>query len=173
MKVTLFMAMSLNGYIARKDGQEDFLSEYGWDCIKDLSKRSGGFIIGRKTYEVIKKSYKHEMDELKGVEKVVITREKSYLVDEDFMLASSPKEALEKLEFQGFSEVTLLGGSEINSSFASENLIDEVIINVEPVIIYNGVGLFSEAEFEDLKLELISIEKYEENGASLKYKVIK
>lgn len=55
MKVTLFMAMSLNGIIARKNGDEDFLSSNNWNSFSELVKTFKNFIIGRKTFEAVKK----------------------------------------------------------------------------------------------------------------------
>jgi len=55
MKVILFMAMSVNGCIARKNGDEDFLSHKNWEAFCNLAKECGCFIVGRKTFEAVQK----------------------------------------------------------------------------------------------------------------------
>ena len=49
------MATSINGMIARENGDEDFLSHDNWISFKKLAEEIGFFIIGRKTYEVVQK----------------------------------------------------------------------------------------------------------------------
>ncbi|HED36787.1 MAG TPA: hypothetical protein ENI76_00860 [Ignavibacteria bacterium] len=85
-------------------------------------------------------------------------------------MASNPKEALEILK--GFNNILITGGSGLNSSFAKENLIDEVIINVESVIIGEGIPLFPSNEF-DLNLKLIDVKKLSNDIVQLHYKVTK
>jgi len=66
----------------------------------------------------------------------------------------------------------LIGGSSLNTAFAKENLIDEIILNIEPIIIGKGIPLFSIDDF-DLPLELISTEKNNSGIVTIYYKVKK
>ncbi len=57
MKVVLTMAVSLNGLIAREDGQEDWLPSEGWDdFVNDVAKFKN-FVMGRETYELVQNLY--------------------------------------------------------------------------------------------------------------------
>ncbi|MFC1780542.1 dihydrofolate reductase family protein [Patescibacteria group bacterium] len=173
MKVTLFMAMSLNGIIARDNNEEDFLSHYGWEYFCKLAKKTGCFIIGRKTYDIVKDLYEgYGFDKLKEIVKVIVTRDRKFKIDNIYTIANSPGDALRKLKAQGFKETLLSGGSTINSSFAKENLIDEVIINIEPVIVGKGIPIFK-LDYFDLNLKLLSIKRYEKSGITVKYSVMK
>jgi len=173
MKVTLFMAMSLNGIIARKNGEEDFLSHDNWNSVSELVKSFQNFIIGRKTFEVVKKwTDGYNFDDFKDVMKVVVSGNRNYKLDEEYILASNPKEALEILKEDGFNKILIIGGSGFNSSFAKEKLIDEVILNVESVIIGEGIPLFSSNDF-DLNLKLINVKKLPNDIIRLHYKVTK
>lgn len=58
----------------------------------------------------------------------------------------------------------------MNSSFLKERLIDEIYLDVEPIILSNGIKLFADAEFES-KLELIEIKKISKDEVQLHYKV--
>ncbi len=67
------------------------------------------------------------------------------------MVAHSPKEALKLLK--DFKEVIVAGGGALNASFTEENLIDEIFIDIEPIILGKGILLFRDKDFEkNLKL---------------------
>ncbi len=172
MKVILYMAISANGFIARENGDEDFLSHENWNKFCDLANKHRNFIIGRKTYESVK-NWKDEysFDDL-NVEKIVVSQDTSYVLDDSYTLAKSPQDALAKLTQKGFQETLLTGGSTLNTAFAKLGLIDEIIVNVEPIIIGKGIPLFSSDEFE-LPTELVSISKGDNGIVTLHYKVKK
>ncbi len=172
MKVTLYMAMSVNGMIARENGDEDFLSHDNWRKFCSLVKEFGNFIVGRKTYEAVKSWHDgYGFDDLKA-EKVVISQNKSLVLDESYTVVSSPKVALKKLKERGFKKALLTGGSTINSLFAKEKLIDEIILNVEPVFVGRGIPIFSPENF-NLSAKLSSIERVSKGIITLRYIVQK
>ena len=72
---------------------------------------------------------------------------------------------------KGFKSVLLTSGATLNSSFAKLGLIDEVILNVEPVIEGKGIPLFKPEDFE-LKLELVEMKKSKGKTIQLHYKVV-
>lgn len=172
MKVILYMVISSNGFIARENGNEDFLSHENWNRLCEFASKYGNFIVGRKTYEAVKNwDEGYGFDDL-NVEKVIISKNKSYPVSNPYTLATSPQEALSKLKIKGLEKVLLIGGSSLNTAFAKENLIDEIILNIEPIIIGKGIPLFSIDDF-DLPLELISTEKNNSGIVTIYYKVKK
>ncbi len=165
------MAMSLNGYIARENGSEDFLSHENWEKFCSFAKEYGNFIVGRKAYEAVKSwGEGYGFDDLKGITKIIISQNQNYKLDIGYILASSPEDALLKLK--DFDTVLITGGSTINSAFAKLNLLDKVILNVEPIIIGKGIPLFALDNF-DLNLELTSSEKSASGILTLTYKVRK
>ncbi len=149
MKVVLYMAMSVNVYIARENGDEDFLSHQNWETFCNIAKKCGCFVIGRKTYEAVQKwDEEYNFDTIKDVDKVIITRNKNFKASESYMIASSPIDAINKLKAKDFNKILVTGGATINSAFMKEKLIDEIILNVEPFVLGKGILLFSEDEFE-------------------------
>ncbi len=166
------MAISANGLIARENGNEDFLSHANWNKFCDLANTHKNFIVGRKTYEAVK-NWKdgYSFDDL-NVEKVVVSQDASYVLDVSYTLATSPQDALVKLAEKGFQETLLTGGSALNTAFAKAGLIDEIILNVEPIIIGRGISLFSSDEFE-LPTELMDTSKSAAGIVTLHYKVKK
>ncbi|MDO8658420.1 MAG: dihydrofolate reductase [Candidatus Levybacteria bacterium] len=171
MKVILTMAMSANGIIATKKGSEDFLSHDNWIQFVKLANKIGCFIWGRKTYDAVRKWEGDYLNDLKDVKKVIISHSPIELM-EGFTLANSPEDALKKLDAEGFEQAIITGGSTINSEFAKRGLIDEVIFDVNPSILGEGIPVFASANF-DMKLELIDFNKVGENIVELRYKVMK
>jgi|SRR5579885_3364635 len=171
MKVILTMAVSANGIIASKTGSEDFLSHDNWLQFVKLAKRVGCFMWGRKTYEAVIKWEGDYLSELEGVKKIILSQSDIKL-KEGFVLKHSPEEALKYLESESFQEAIITGGSTTNSEFAKRGLIDEVILDINPSVLGEGIPVFAPSDFE-LKLKLISSEKVGEDIIELRYKVMK
>lgn len=172
MKVTLYMAMSVNGMIARKDGSEDFLSNENWKTFVSLAEEHGNFIVGRKTYDAVKAwDEDFGFDDLLDIEKIIVSSDPGQKLDVGYTPALSPQDALETLSKRGLKNALVTGGSALNSSFAEDGLLDEIILNVDPVFIGSGKNVFADADF-DLEATLVS-SKTTNGILTLKYKVRK
>ncbi|PIQ91512.1 MAG: hypothetical protein COV70_03345 [Parcubacteria group bacterium CG11_big_fil_rev_8_21_14_0_20_39_22] len=173
MKVTLYMATSLNGMIATETGDEEFLSHENWEMFCELAREVGNFIVGRKTYEAVKKwDGGYNFDDLIGVEKIVISQDRNFKLDGGYTLANSPQDALAKLSEKGFERALVTGGASINSSFAKTNLLDEIMLNLEPVFVGKGIPLFAPENFK-VNIKLVSVKKSGRGIVTLKYEVLK
>lgn len=173
MNVTLFMVMSVNGMIATPDGGEEFLSDENWQTFAQLVNGFGNFIVGQKTYEAVKGwDAGYGFDDFPKAHKVVVSDDPSYTLDLGYVLAGSPQEALNSLEKAGFERALLAGGSRTNSSFAKAGLVDEIILNVEPVAVGNGISVFGSDDFQ-MPLELLETKKIEPGILQLHYQVKK
>ena len=173
MKVTLFMAISLNGIIARESNEEDFLSNENWQTLVKLSHRTGCVIWGHKTHEIVRTWEKKYWNEIKDIRKVIVGLNSIKNLEKDCMQATSPKDAIHKLTEENFKEILLSGGSTLNSSFIKEGLVDEIIMNIEPTIIGKGIPVFKFEDFADVRLKLLDMKKLEEGIVQLDYKVLK
>ncbi len=165
------MAQTVNGYIA-KENDETPWSEVIWDSYYKTSKQFKAIIIGRRTYELMK-----EADEFKKIGNpftVILSRKlsKIFTANLNFTVAKSPKEAVELLKAKNFKEALVGGGSKLNASFMKENLVDEIILDIEPLIFGIGIKLFSDSEFE-AKLNLFNVQKLSDSIVRLHYKVEK
>ncbi|MFA4819558.1 MAG: dihydrofolate reductase family protein [Candidatus Aenigmatarchaeota archaeon] len=167
MKVILYMAMTVNGMIA-KENDETPWSNAEWKNYAKKVKECGALIVGRRTYEIMKKS--NELKKIGNPFTVVVTSvEKED--NKSFVFVRSPKDALEIMKKKRFHKVLLGGGSMINASFMKAGLVDEIYLDVEPVVFGRGIKLFSEEDFE-AKLKLIGTKKISKNEIQLHYKVI-
>lgn len=164
--------MSLNGMIARKDGDEDFLSNANWRSFSEMAKQHGCFIVGRKTYEIVQKWPDYNFSDIDAKLKIIVSGDANLELQSPFRRAGSPMEAIKIAKAENISSVTLVGGSSINSAFMAENLVDEVILNVEPAIIGEGIPIFAESKF-DKRLSFVDATKIADDILQIKYKVIK
>lgn len=168
----MWMGISLNGYIAGEDNNEDFISHDCWLAWLEAIRKHGCMVWGRKTHEIVKTWPKSYFDDIKGIKVVCVSSDKNFQTGPGFELVDSPQAAIATLEKQGFTSMVLTGGSTLNSAFAKLNLIDEVILNIEPVIEGKGIPLFHHDDFE-LKLELIEMRPSKGKTIQLHYQVVK
>lgn len=171
MKVTLFMAMSANGIVARNNGSEDFLSHENWLVFREFAEKYDNFIYGRKTYEAVKKwGKKYNMEKFVDAP-VVVSRHLKRVDSKKNIYAASPHDALKKLKERGFKTALLSGGPTLNSAFAKAGLINKIFVAIQPIIVGEGKPLFLPTPF-DLPLKLQSTEK-RKGLLILSYEVLK
>lgn len=168
MKVILYMAITANGLIAKKDDNTSWISKAEWDSYSLLTRTVGNLIIGHRTYDILSKQ--PEFSEFKDVKIVVIANREVKLLSQNHSLAHSAKEALEI--FKDEKEVVVAGGGKTNASFLSENLVDEIYLDIEPNIFGEGIPIFHGFTFEK-ELELLGMKNISENEIQLHYKILK
>jgi len=168
MKVILYMAITANGIIAKNNDDTNWISKEEWDSYSLAVRTAGCLIIGRRTYYILTKQ--PEFSELKDVKLVVVSETNIETLSPNHIVAYSPKEALGLLS--DFKEVVVAGGGTLNASFLSENLVDEIYLDIEPIIFGEGIPIFKGKDFE-YKLELIGQKKISDNEIQLHYKILK
>jgi dihydrofolate reductase len=163
------MASTLNGIIARSNGDEDFLSHDNWKEFSKLAKKHGCFIVGRKTYQAVKKWKDYNFDSI-NAKRIIVSKNSKLKLNENYILASSPKNAINKATKLGMKSVLLTGGGKLNSSFLRNNLVDEILLNINPVLLGKGIKIFSEDQFEK-NLKLVAVKKLSSSIVQLHYKL--
>jgi len=166
MKVILYMAVTVNGMIAKEDDSTPW-SEVEWESYNNIVKKYGNLIIGRRTYELM--SGDNSFSKL-GNPLVVVLTSKKLKSSKNVFCARNPKEALDIIAKHEFKTALVGGGGQINSLFMKQNLVDEIYLDVEPLVFGKGVKLFADSEFE-AKLELLEVKKMSDNLVQLHYKV--
>lgn len=167
-KVILYMAVSANGVIAKNDDDTSWISKEEWASYGSTVRKAGCLIVGHRTYGILTKQ--PEFAELKDVKLVAVSHQNLETSAPNHIVARSPQEALEILK--DFEEVIVAGGGILNASFIAENLVDEIYLDVEPIIFGKGIPLFNDGDFER-RLELIGQKKITENEIQLHYRVVK
>jgi dihydrofolate reductase len=171
MEVILYMATTINGFIANESDDTDFTSEIEWDNFKEMIKNVGNMIIGRRTYEIMRDG--GEFKNLENIYTLVISRNVNLeLTTNNNLIVKTPKEALTILEKKGFTKALVAGGGTLNASFMAENLINEIYIHIEHTVFGKGIQLFKDKDFE-ADLKLLGTKKLSDNEIQLHYKVLK
>src|SRR3989338_3381624 len=165
MKVTLYMAMTANGMIAKENDDTSWVSPTEWKSFRSMIHKAGNMILGRRTYEVMLRN--KEFSKLGKVKVVVVSTKLK--TNKNITVVESPAEALSFLQREGFSQALVCGGGKLNSSFMKEKLIDEIYLDVEPIVLGKGIKLFTDANFE-AKLELMGIKKLSKDEVQMQYK---
>ncbi len=172
MKIIQSNAISINGMLAREDGDEDWLPSEGWDEFVVDVRKFGNFIMGRKTYELVMKLYPdHNFDNVEARLKIIVTTQDDFNCPDDYIVTNSPEEAIKLLEGANIETGLLIGGGKLNSSFYKRGLVNEAWTTVNPIILGKGRSFIGESDFE-VKLRLIDTIKLTKDRVQLKYEVI-
>ena len=169
VKVTLWMAMSLNGMTARENGSEDFLSNADWELFLDLVRGSHAIVWGRVTHELFEQPIRQEFQDLPVV---AVTHDEHFATRPGSLAARSPDGALHLLDQLGLENVLLAGGSQLNAAFARAGLIDHVVIAIEPVIVARGIPLVAD-DAPDLRLQLVQVDQAHSPTLRVQYDVLR
>jgi riboflavin biosynthesis pyrimidine reductase len=86
--------------------------------------------------------------------------------------AASPREALDLLERKGCETALLAGGATLDASFLAQGLVDEICLNIEPILASEGLALESGAG-RTISLRLIDAAELGESVVQLRYDVIR
>lgn len=168
MKVILYMAISLDGFVAKTGGDSDWVSDVDTPIFEQKIKDCGCIIVGHNTF----KQFYGELYPVKGVMNIVVTKYSEVKNEEGVFFVKSPKEAASLAKSKNFEQVLLVGGGHINGSFMKEGLIDEIFVDVHPLVFGDGIKIFEGYE-GDVKLELLESKNLDKGQILLHYKVIK
>jgi dihydrofolate reductase len=166
MKLTLLMAMTADGKIARHGSHfPDWTGKADKRMFKKLTTEAGVVIMGARTFDTIGKP-------LPGRLNVVITRrpERYGRYDNLICTADTPGMILARLAEMGYKTAVLTGGATINSLFARNRLIDELMVTVIPIVFGQGLSMFSEPM--NFALELLRVREIDRGVLVLQYKFL-
>lgn len=169
MKCILYMALSLDGYIAGPNDDTTWVSELEYNAFRKFASNMGNAVYGRRTYDI---GIQENIPPLAGALNVVVTRRPPSDYDPYLFTDESPREILDLLKNKGFSEILVCGGGKINGLFAKAGLIDEIYLDIEPVILGGGCHLFGNANIH-LNLRLLGTKKLSPQTLQVHYKVVR
>ncbi len=166
-KVILYIATSLDGYIAKPNDDLGFLSiveqegqDYGY---ADFVSTVDAVIVGRRTYDKVIDFPHADKDAY------IITRTPRPTIGSVKFYTGDLKALVEKLKSENGKNIFCDGGAEIVNQLLQHDLIDEFIISVIPILVGNGTKLFKDGRPEQ-KLELVSTKQFEKGLTQLHYR---
>ena len=170
-RVTFGVACSLDHYIARPDHGVDWLlwndevaalSASYWETIDTV-------VMGRKTYEVAVRS---GTPVYPGVKNIVFSRTMDRAAHEDIQIvAGDPGPFMADLKAQKGAGICVMGGGELANALFEANLIDEVGLNLHPLLLGQGIPLFHRMT-KTIELKLLETQVLKTGCVYLKFRVI-
>jgi len=181
-KLSAFNFITLNGFFK---GLDDDISwhNHGEEETRYSEKMlSLGNILlfGRKTYEqmasfwtsdLAKEMFPHVAKGMNDAEKIVFSTqpEPAEIWENTRFVTGNIFESIQQLKLSQEKDLTILGSGSIVSQLASQNLIDEYQIMIDPVILAKGTALF-EGLNHNLKLTLIGVRTFSGVSVLIEYK---
>ncbi|MDH5796123.1 MAG: dihydrofolate reductase family protein [Anaplasmataceae bacterium] len=176
MKISAYIAVSLDGFIARDDHSIDWLpkpdlnsnEDYGFD---DFFSSVDALVMGRNTYEIVVNSgYQWPYKEKKVF---VLTNRNIEIADNIkeyvFSISGTPNEIINNLQQNNIQHIYIDGGKVIQS-FLKLNLINEITITQIPILLGSGIPLFSKLN-NDIYLSVISSKLYKNDLIKNHYQI--
>lgn len=163
--LTAYNVTSSDGFIASKNGDEDFIPDEVWDDFLELCAQYDTLIIGKNTYATIQSFDKELVEpfEKTNIQKIIVTQDANFVPKSGYKQMSSLQDAV----ISG-SNVLLCSGPALNTAFLKEHLIDRIILNVLPITIGAGIHQFETGTTPELlPLPNLTIEK--EAGRKLEF----
>jgi dihydrofolate reductase len=163
MKTLVYIGTSLDGFIARKDGDIDWLVQFANDeaiqAYKEFINKIDAIIIGRGTFEKVLSFPNWPYEKEVFVLSTSIKQGPDIKEENVTVLSMKPRELLRYLSDKGFSSIYVDGGKVIQE-YLKEDLIDELIISKVPIILGSGIPLFNyldnELQFEHIRTKIQS-----------------
>ena len=175
IKTVLYIATSLDGFIARPDGNLDWLTsmpnpqnhDYGY---AEFLNTIGTIVMGRKTYhEIIGFGVDWPYNEIKSY---VVTSDKDLKIQSPntFLLTENLNDFVEEMKNQSNKDFWLVGGGQLIKSFLDAGLIDKMIITVIPKVIGQGIPLFA-GTINETNWKLIEVVSFDTGVVNLTYEI--
>lgn len=172
MKITVEMACSINGLIATKDGNEDFLSNRNYQIMLDFLKEYDCLVWGNTTFKNVISWGENYINDLKDVIVIIFSKEKQVSNYDNVIYCNSLENFLEICKQKNIENVFVSGGAHINTLFLENNMVDEIIVNYNPYVLTRGINLFEGNDVEkSLVLDKVVHEK--EDIVQIWYKIKK
>lgn len=172
-KLVLYIAASLDGYIATEEHNLDWLfavegeGDNGYSAFYDTVDT---ILIGRITYDWIMDHEKGAFP-YKGKECYVFSRTKKDDNEHVAFVSDDVVEFAKDLKSKDGKSIWLVGGGNLLNTFIQEKLVDEIIVTIAPVLIGKGIPLFGNNSFQT-PLTLTSINRFNQ-FVELWYEVVR
>lgn len=174
MRTSVFVGTSLDGFIARRNGQYDFLDiegiePHGYD---EFIATVDALVIGRKTFETVlafsEWPYGNRQVVVLSSHPLDFSRARGTRVEQ---MSGAPEEIVSRLSARGFQHVYVDGGVTVQG-FLRAGLIDRLTVTRVPVLIGDGIPLFGSLG-RDVRLRHIATQTYPSGMVKSEYELVR
>lgn len=163
-KVTLYIAMSLDGYIADSDGNVDWLNGQdryveNIDTYSTFIKDIDTVVMGWKTYHQVSTELSPDEWIYSALTSYIITHRTLPSTENLKFVQDNPCEIVHRLKQESGRGIWICGGANIIHPLVEADLIDEYYISIIPTLLGSGIRLWEENNRE-IKLKLVHTQSY-------------
>jgi dihydrofolate reductase len=166
--IRLYIAQSLDGYIARPDGTIDWLRpfddvDYGYNAfIREI----GTVVMGRASYDLARSFGDWPYQTMRSL--VITSRPLDDAPPTVARVGADIPRLVTALRAAGDKDVWIMGGAQTINAFLKAEAVDRIDLFTLPVLLGGGVRLF-EGTRPEAALRLLSTQTYDKGLARLSY----
>lgn len=163
-KISLFIAMSLDGYIADNKGSAEWLTGQGddnnnIDVYSEFVKNIDTVVMGWNTYYQIVTELSPDEWVYNDFITYVVTHKPKISSEKIRFFNESPVELIKRLREEDGKGIWICGGANLIQQLVRDDVIDCYYITIIPTILGSGIRLFEKADHE-IKLKLQKVRSY-------------
>ncbi|MCI8442734.1 MAG: dihydrofolate reductase [Provencibacterium sp.] len=163
-KATLYIATSLDGYIADSSGKVDWLhgqdgDEKNIDTYSAFIKDMDTVVMGWKTYHQVATELSPDEWIYSALTSYIITHRRLPSTENIKFVQEDPCRIVQKLKQEPGRGIWICGGANIVQPLVKAELIDEYYISIIPTLLGSGIRLWGEAD-KEMKLKLMRAQSY-------------
>jgi len=168
-KVKLFIASSLDGFIAGPGEDISWLFSYSDYGYKDFYNSIDTTLSGYNTYRLALSfgSFPYPDKTNYVFSRLHQHSEESPVI----IVATNPARFVRDLKEKSGKDIWLVGGGQLNTLLLNEDLIDEMVISIHPIILGKGIPLFG-GNSKQSTLNMIRSESFESGLLQVTYKLM-
>lgn len=185
-KIISFMHLSLDGFVAGPNGEMNWIkvNQEIFDHVEKRISQTEAALYGRTTYEMMQNYWptagdepgasKHDIEHskwYKGAHKIVLsTTMKGKELPNTTIISDNLAERINEIKQQPGSELLVFGSPTATHALIEQNLIDGYWLFVNPIILGQGIPLFTGIK-DKVKLNLLSTQQFSSGVTELNYTV--
>jgi dihydrofolate reductase len=166
MKIILDLALSSDGFIAKLNGDSDWVSERTEKLFKQRIRDTGCLVVGNRTFT----QYLGSIYPVKGALNIVISKTIHKSNEKNVIYAHSAEESLKIATEHHCSGIVIAGGATVSKMFL--RLIDEIYFSVHPILLHQGMKPFGDIDIPS-NLQLLDTQDLGDNITQEHYRVEK
>ncbi len=173
MKISVFVGISLDGFIARKNHSFDFLPTEGGDpkLYNDFMASVDAIVIGRNTFDVVLGMPGWPYGKRRVVVLTSCAIDHSKVRGKIEVMSGNPRQIVSQMAASGANHLYVDGGATVQR-FLREGLVTHLCITRVPVLIGEGIPLFGPVP-QDVKLKHLSTRTFNGGLVTSEYEVLK
>jgi Dihydrofolate reductase len=184
-KIILCMHTSLDGFVAGPNGEMDWIivDDELFDYVGQLTDQADTALYGRVTYQMMDgywpnaadqpNASKHDIEHSRWyneVDKIVLSRTLQKQADKLMLISDDIAGKINSIKRRSGKNILIFGSPTAVRALIKENLIDDYLLFVNPVILGGGIPLFADLE-QKIKLKRLSTKELSSGVTAMSYTV--